>query len=645
MPGITDSEKARIHDRIVELAGDPDALRDFLADEVDKMTPEERADLEGVARSATASAATSKVAWPQESIDAIWDALEEEVFPVTDVDEDRQQILEAATQAQVQGQELTPEQSAVAEEAAVTEAEEQNVIDEKWNQRRWVLEALGIPMPVQTPGSTEPPPDPFDVAFTDEDKQQILDWMEIFYGQHFSAWEELVNSGYLDSPTKENQLLINAAVKDEEPQQAFEVEVPGYTTQFIRARDLVGASAFGADAKQVSTYVKLAALSGMMGGDGETLVWQPLMALANATGARRKLDEAKANVADRVKQMKADAAAKAVIGVAQEAFDRADQADNPYEGDKNFTWDVEQPEGHDWLEHMLDDNVAANEAAYANAGTFMPSDPLGAGNVGGQSDSIRQLGKRYNEGLEQYADAGLAFVHAVDPELAQRMAWAYENDGKVTDADQGAALRIIANAGFNTSQELGEALLSAGYVEANAFKFFGRGGDMFDIDDILDSEREERTITMPDPEAVRQNVKSLYQQLFLTDPSEDQISQFATQVTGIMVANQKREDVNQETNDLAQLQALFEDTGLYKQLYSHKPGGMSELDYSNMFRVGAQSMLGSEGVASTDALRAGMQTGDVQTTLGAIMGNEESWDNSTFMGRFARAARSVSDMT
>jgi hypothetical protein len=112
-----------------------------------------------------------------------------------------------------------------------------------------------------------------------------------------------------------------------------------------------------------------------------------------------------------------------------------------------------------------------------------------------------------------------------------------------------------------------------------------------------------------------------------------------------MVANQKREDVNQETNDLAQLQALFEDTGLYKQLYSHKPGGMSELDYSNMFRVGAQSMLGSEGVASTDALRAGMQTGYVQTTLGAIMGNEESWDNSTFMGRFARAARSVSDMT
>jgi len=646
---ISNEDKAEIHDRIVELADDPQALKSYLAQVMRSMPAEERADLEGITRSASQTLAVSGDIEPSESLDSIWDALEAEVIPTIERDDQAKSLIEAASTAAEQGD---PEaQSAVnAAEGQLQPLDEQAQVEQQYqeiNRKLEVLSNYGIDIPqeqlvIPTADPTKNEfADPYDIAFTDEQKDQILGYMEVFYGQHFSSWEEFVNSGFLDRPTKESKIIVGSVREDQEPTLAFEVNVPGYKTQYIRQRDLATAQSAGFDAtaEDVSTYVKLAAMADMVGGDGETVVWQPLMLLAKSTNLLAKLENQKERVARRIEQAENKRGAEDVADIVRDIFDFPDEGEDPgFQSTDEFNdWlDIDgRPPGHHEGMEGMDPGVV---------------DPYGEVDARLSEYNIRELGERFKNGLTRYEDAGLAYIHAVDPGLAERMAFSYENDGVVPQTDQAAAARIIAKAGFNGPEELAAALDGSGWVERGSYRWFGAASDMFGSGDDGGS-GSERVITMPDPEAVRQGVKSLYQQVFLEDPTEAELQQFGSQVTDILVANQRSErkigddTINQETDIQAQLQGIFEGTDAYRQLYSHKPGGMSETDYSNMFRVGAQQILGPEGVASTDALRSGMMTGDLQTTLGSVIGNEENWDNSTWMGRLARAATAVAGKT
>jgi len=520
------------------------------------------------------------------------------------------------------------------EDAEQLQQGEFGAVNEDLRKYDWIFQELQIPqdeaMAAAASGQSA-----LDALFTEEDKQQILDNLAFFYGDHFASWDQLVQSGYLDRPSAENKLLISAATTDTEPPLAFEVALPGMDSQYIRERDVAAAQAqFGAGPKDISTYVKLAAAAKMFGGDGKTVVWQPLMALTRGSDLFRQLQEERKRVAERMKQEEDDRAAQQVMGVVKDAFDMAEQ-----QGPYKVYGSPDDPASEST------DEPTSEDIAFDYADTFMPSDPYGAGNVGGKLDNVRDFGGRFQDGLKVYADVGVAYIHALDPELAQRMVFAYENDLKMGDKDQALASRLLAERGFYHKDELKAFLVNSGYVEADDYKFFGMGGDMFDDEDA--GSGAERIINLPDPEQVRESVKELYRNLFLDDPSEDQIQQFSTQVMSVIEGNQRNtpDTINQQTNERSQLQSLFENTDLYRQLYKNKPGGMSELEYSGMFRVGAQEMLGAEAAASNEAIKAGMVSGDLQTTLGSILGNQESWDNSTFMGRLARAAQVVADQT
>jgi hypothetical protein len=145
--------------------------------------------------------------------------------------------------------------------------------------------------------------------------------------------------------------------------------------------------------------------------------------------------------------------------------------------------------------------------------------------------------------------------------------------------------------------------------------------------------------TLPDPVAVKQAARDMYQSLFIAEPDEAQLQQFVAIVNSQISSAPS----NQSVDASARLRDILEGNALYKEFYG-KAGGLSDGEYQQQFRSGAQSMLGAE-AADPNAVLGGMRTGNYQTTIGQVAGSQKAWGNSTFLGRLAQAASVVNENT
>jgi hypothetical protein len=230
---------------------------------------------------------------------------------------------------------------------------------------------------------------------------------------------------------------------------------------------------------------------------------------------------------------------------------------------------------------------------------------------------------RYKEGLQRYGDPGVAYIYSLDPQLATRYV---SSKGEVSVADQQRIGQLLLDGQFDPGimQSLGFFYdPSLAKMAANP----GGGGS-------------ERIRVKPDPEAVKQSATDLWRAFFRADPSNAQLAGFQQQIEQVFMS--AAEDQGIDVN--AQLRALIQKHPEYARLYGNKPSGLSEEQYVAQFTAAQRDLIGSQ-EANPEAVRQGMQSGDYQTTVGAVFGSKQAWGNSRLLGRLASAAQLVNANT
>ena len=261
---------------------------------------------------------------------------------------------------------------------------------------------------------------------------------------------------------------------------------------------------------------------------------------------------------------------------------------------------------------------------------------------------LGQLFTAFGEGVELYGSIeSLALLHAVDPALAARL-WAANGDvRKVSAEDKNLAgmwvSRALPGAG-NGNDLLSQALVEFGFGEA--------GGDRLvvdivsQIDAVRNPDRVGRDGTstgakmLPDRVGVEDRVKVLMETMYPQAVSDEQVAE----ITDRVISEYTGAPEDQLYDLDAQVRRAVESLPQYGEFYGNKPGGVSNSSYATTMALGAQSMLGAE-AGLTGAAGLGMRSGKYQTAVGAAAGTSAAWDNSTFMGRLAEAARVVSANT
>lgn len=244
--------------------------------------------------------------------------------------------------------------------------------------------------------------------------------------------------------------------------------------------------------------------------------------------------------------------------------------------------------------------------------------------------SLAALSLKFNEGESMYGgNQVLAYVHTLNPSLASR--WANTKPSERTYDDQVKMQQYLVNGGLSDKSFMGLALDSG---DSGALtndwdqEHFGKDGGAGSVR------------TLPDPVAVRQSARDMYIKMFAAEPTAQQLNQFAAVVNGAISGAGD----NQNIDATAQIQNALENTPLYHDLYGKKMPGTTDQDYRAQFDNGAASLLGAE-APDPFTIQLGMQSGQYQTTLGAIAGTKQAYGNSTFLQRLAQASQIVSQNT
>jgi murein DD-endopeptidase MepM/ murein hydrolase activator NlpD len=97
-------------------------------------------------------------------------------------------------------------------------------------------------------------------------------------------------------------------------------------------------------------------------------------------------------------------------------------------------------------------------------------------------------------------------------------------------------------------------------------------------------------------------------------------------------APQTFNDVSPEARIIEQLRGTPE----YQRLYAKKPSYLSEADYAKQFIGAGQELLGK--APGNEAVRVGLETGSLGTTVGYVSGGQEALQSGSFIGRLFAAA-------
>jgi hypothetical protein len=443
---------------------------------------------------------------------------------------------------------------------------------------------------------------------TDEQRDYLLEYYNgTSEGSDFQSYEELVDSGALDTPAGQNQALAEAAFGEPEPYPTLSIGVSKGKQFTVRSDEWEeAASRYGFSSDEMTRIVRLADMNNMRGADGEYIAWQPLAALMKTTGALDRLDTREGQL-DRVSELntRITALTRQVRGMSGPEVDSAAARSARSELDR--------------LKLQRDEEIAKARGL------------LTAPEVG-----PRALANAYNEGLNLYGyDPGMAFIHATDAGLAARFASAGGDPDKISGADQALMLRHLGNAGYLSEEDFAKSIISQGYTEAGLVGSFIQGQQRRASGGGGGRER-----ILPDPVQVQQAAKDLYRSLFKEEPDEATLTSLSQQVNAAIAGSPDNQNVDVE----ARIRQTMEGLPQYDKYYGNKPGGMTEGEYQGQFVDAQQSILGNE-LAGNSAVRLGMQSGQYQTAVGAATGTKEAWGSSTWLGRLAAAAQNVARNT
>lgn len=460
-------------------------------------------------------------------------------------------------------------------------------------------------------------------VLTSDQQERILRDINFEYGQQFENWDQLMRSGMLERTTREVQELVQYAILDQEPIEAFKVNYGAGKSFAIEADEFALAQeTYGVDQRDLMHMVRLADRVGLSNRDGDRPSWQVALALAKATNMIGQLtskvtpNQPPVNFWDAIEQTESGnvPAPNSPVyrgDVDAETFTTADRFQN------------------------LSSNILRGEA---NQGT----------NLGPRREtlSFRDLGQRFNEGLEKYNyDPLVAFLYSVDDGLAARLAYSKGDITKLKGKDVYLARGILSDAGFAGFGQFQQTMMQMGYGEAEGAGFENLWNYFAAIDEQQRQTQGDGpagpsgpTVKYPDPAGLDETIRSLYQQLFFEEPDDATLANFRSQINAA-VDTAFESDIS-SVDISARARQFLRDSPQYEEFYSNKPEGLSEEEYAAQMQYAQGSILGNE-LAGNKAVREGLRTGKYQTAVGAAAGTAEAWDNSTFLGRLARAGEVV----
>lgn len=384
--------------------------------------------------------------------------------------------------------------------------------------------------------------------------------------------------------------IVEEGLLGKEPQTSFSVALPGGGSYTVSSANLKQFKAFQDNMSNgdLTRIVRAASRYGIKDPNGDQPAWQMLAAIVKAKG----------------------------IDITNTAF--AEDAPNVLSKAPQQAVNM----GPNNTQHQIPMSVSGK------TGALQDPDAKKALQSG---RSLAALSLKFNEGESMYGgNQVLAYVHTLNPSLAAR--WANTKPSERTFDDQVKMQQYLVNGGLSDKSFMGLALDS---------------GDSGALTNDWDAEHFGKdgaaggsVRTMPDPVAVRQSARDMYLKMFAAEPTAAQLNQFAAVVNGAISGAAD----NQNIDATAQIQNALENTPLYHDLYGKKAPGTTDQDYRAQFDNGAASLLGTE-APDPFTIQLGMQSGQQQTTLGAISGTKQAWSNSTFLQRIAQAAQIVSTNT
>jgi len=456
-------------------------------------------------------------------------------------------------------------------------------------------------------------------TLTNEQRERVVWYVNKFYGGAFRTFGELAQSGFLDARTPVSESLITSALQDTEPTAAFKVDTASGNPFVVEASEFgIIKDLFQVDSTTLTAVVRLADAAGLRGADGKYIAWQPLLAFMKYTGNLGDMQAASDTIEEyRGRKGVKGRGGESWTGTEATADAEAVLADGGRVGDAYI----------DPLNDITDDDL---RTAIGRAEGDQ------ARNVSQQSSTVF-FGREYNRGMELYEDPAMAYVHATSPGLAARI-----HAGTATGRDAQLLARVTANSGFTTISDWYAAMPQAGYAE-----FQGSQNLLTLIEDSVNSKKQAEDDggsgairSKPDPIALDEKLRELYQTMFFAEPDEATLSRFRGQIDSAVNGAAEGDQIDWG----ARAQQFARQDPKYQELYGNKPETMSEDDYRYQFEMGQASMLGPERAGNASAM-AGMRTGNYQTAIGAATGTKEAWDNSQFLGRLASAAQAINEMT
>ena len=461
---------------------------------------------------------------------------------------------------------------------------------------RWILDSYG--------------------QLNEQQKARIVQRVGIEDGVWFDSFDDLVASGRLDQSTARTQTLVQSAVDDVPIVDAFEVDLGGGKKASISRDAFVTIQEkYNLKKEDVGYITKLAGNSGLY---QNGYVPTPLVvALFKGTGI----------------------------------LDSLQGTTRPLVGPGGETITDQRGEG---LGKVLFGNVDPNSPQFEREELQPSKFDVGA-NVPFQTRrtlSANDLLREFSVGLERYrSDAGFAFLHTLDPILANRIALSAGDPTKLQATDLSKARSILSAAGFAGFQDFQNTLIAADVgIGEGAF------GEWWNYMSAVDANAQERrgggaggraaaqepTPTFPDPAGIDETIRTLYQQMFFEEPDDATLAAFRSQINGAVKSNFDN-DIG-SVDIAARARQFLRSRPEYEEFYGNKPSTLSDEEYANQFQNAQASILGNE-LAGNEAVRSGLRSGKYQTAIGAAAGTEEAWDNSTFMGRLARAGSVVGSYT
>jgi hypothetical protein len=515
------------------------------------------------------------------------------------------------------------------------------------------------------------------VPLTEVQMGRIVDYWNLYHGDasnQFSSIEEI--APYLNDPSRANQILIEAAVLDDLPEQAITINVPNGSRVTIPqslATNLF--ENYGFDMNSLPRMARLVAMTGKDMLPFEDPADNLLIAagLMSGLGLQDELSVEARERQDEMRRQQAIVDAREARGqggrrpgtgfffgeeegAGDTETDRAKPGMRTQYGTENVNAFLDaalsKGQGHDdhavgwvrqnWRQLSDEDRRAVNNWLFNHPGVRAQVQDLPGvqrdasarrGGPQGPAASTVSLGlaqHRFRAGMERYQDVGLAMVYAIDPGLAGRVAATGGDPSRLSPDDELKVWSVIRR---TTGQQAESWLDMAPDSPLSLFRSLssdrlGGGGGAGGAGRIR---------RMIDPVQAKQQFADLFGALLLNEPPDELKDQLVGWLQGELDAAE--EGMNFDAS--ARIREFVENNPRFKELYANRPAGMNPEEYLAMFQTGAASMLGAE-APSNASLEAGLKTGQYQTTIGATLseqlGKPEELKNSRMFGRLAEVA-------